>query len=57
MKEIVCYFCKESILTEDDFCPGCNNYVCTNCDNLCMLGPHEIQDHIDDSSFEWDGTK
>lgn len=39
-----CHFCARSV-NEEDFCYGCQTYVCDDCDEEVPLGPHQAADH------------
>jgi hypothetical protein len=41
-----CYFCDREV-TEDDFCLGCENYICNLCDENEVAGDHTVEDHKD----------
>lgn len=43
-----CYFCKAEV-TECDFCYGCGQYVCEECEEYPVedrpCGKHKVEDH------------
>lgn len=39
----------ENEVTEDDYCPGCNDYICEeHSRNLSLMGRHVPEDHWED---------
>ena len=43
-----CYFCKQ-VVTEEDYCYGCEQYVCEKCfdeDGDFPVGKHQVEDHM-----------
>ena len=40
-----CYFCGEECNGVDDYCYGCKELVCPDCDMDEQLGDHEAADH------------
>ena len=40
-----CYFCNREV-GEDDFCFGCQQYICDKCDDSEQAGDHEPEDHL-----------
>lgn len=48
MKEIKCYLCEKELNpedAEDDFCYGCKQYICGDCDETGPMGSHLPEDH------------
>lgn len=43
-KEPKCYFCGKHC-TEEDFCYGCQQYICEDCDETGIMGSHDPEDH------------
>lgn len=43
-----CYFCHKEV-SEDDYCFGCDDYVCEKCDEnqTKAVGDHLVEDHKD----------
>jgi hypothetical protein len=41
-----CYFCHREV-SEDDFCFGCDEYICDKCDINEVGGDHLVEDHKD----------
>ena len=39
-----CYFCKTDC-TDEDYCYGCGQYICSTCDETGAWGDHEPSDH------------
>ena len=39
-----CYFCGKEV-TEDDYCYGCKEYVCEECNETDPWGSHDVEDH------------
>jgi hypothetical protein len=39
-----CYFC-DAECDEDDFCYGCGNYICSECDQIEQIRHHLPDDH------------
>ena len=39
-----CYFCQSKV-TEDDFCHGCQESVCSACDETMAMGVHVVEEH------------
>jgi len=39
-----CYFCGREV-TDDDYCCGCQQYICDKCDDGAQVGDHEAEDH------------
>lgn len=42
--ETVCFFCKEPV-DGDALCRGCDSYVCSDCDKLCLKHNDENDKH------------
>jgi len=40
----VCHFCGKKV-TEDEYCFGCGNYVCSCCDKNEPFGDHKVEEH------------
>ena len=40
-----CYFCGSECSGVDDWCYGCEELVCPDCDMDEQLGDHEVADH------------
>lgn len=44
-KKKVCIFCGKDV-TDDEYCYGCKEYVCEDCDNRSVpFGEHSVRDH------------
>ena len=39
-----CYFCRKEV-SEDDYCFGCDEYVCDRCDQNEVAADHIVEDH------------
>jgi hypothetical protein len=39
-----CYFCHREV-SEENYCHGCDEYICDNCDEEPQVGDHEVEDH------------
>ena len=39
-----CYFCGKDC-DEGDFCHGCQQYVCSDCDETGVFGSHDVEEH------------
>lgn len=39
-----CRLCEEPV-TSDDFCYGCRQHVCVDCDETQPAGTHSVDDH------------
>jgi hypothetical protein len=44
-----CYFCG-CPCQEDDFCSGCDEFICDDCDETHPMGPHDPEDHLTDNA-------
>jgi hypothetical protein len=43
-----CFNC-DAQCDEDMFCPGCNEYVCSECSlNYSLMGAHEPEAHLEE---------
>lgn len=45
----ICYFCPTEV-DDGDYCHGCREYVCEDCDEVSLMGPapHDVEDHQKD---------
>jgi len=46
-KEKKCFFC-DSSCTDDDYCYGCTEFICSNCDEVGLevpFGSHFVEEH------------
>jgi len=41
-----CYFCRREV-SEDNYCFGCDEYVCDECDQNEVIADHLVEDHKD----------
>jgi hypothetical protein len=41
---MICYLCGAGCV-EEDFCPGCQRYVCPDCDQIHPQGKHITEYH------------
>lgn len=39
-----CYFCNREV-SEEDYCYGCREYICDDCDEMIPVGRHKVEDH------------
>ena len=39
-----CYFCGKPC-DKEDYCFGCGEYVCSNCDETSPFGSHDVEEH------------
>lgn len=39
-----CYFCHKEV-PEEDYCYGCKEYVCNDCDETGAGGNHAVEEH------------
>lgn len=47
-----CFFCGDAKVTKDNWCSGCEHYICNNCDKVGLsgdqigiMGGHIVEDH------------
>jgi hypothetical protein len=52
-ESIYCFFCGQNVRLNDDFCYGCNKYVCKECDEneLIEIG-HKTEEHAIPNKIE-----
>ena len=43
-RDRTCYFC-EKLVTEDEFCYGCNAHICDDCEEVFPMGHHNPTEH------------
>lgn len=51
----LCYLCEENPTTEDDFCFGCKESICSDCSKNMNAGGfgHDPEDHlVDEDDYE-----
>lgn len=49
-----CYFC-HTPCTDDQYCFGCGEYVCLNCNHFEGMGNHDVEDHKGNDDLGEDG--
>lgn len=47
-KDVVCYLCHRPVKPEN-YCAGCDCYVCTGCGETAVDGRHDPEDHKEDA--------
>ena len=54
--ETLCYLCEENPTTQDDFCFGCKQSICSDCSkNMNTSGPgHDPDEHLEDDEDDDD---
>lgn len=40
-----CHFC-QGVVSSDNYCFGCAEFVCSDCDELMPWGAHEVEAHV-----------
>ena len=55
-QEVICYLCDTNLTTQDDFCFGCKQPICSDCSRNMTIGGfgHDPEDHLENEDDEED---
>lgn len=45
MPDEICYVCGDEVDEENDYCAGCDQYICEACDGVLPPDPHDPDIH------------
>jgi hypothetical protein len=40
-----CFFCGETNVNNENWCPGCEHYICSNCNKFNVPNIHLVEEH------------